>query len=382
MEETMKRYAFAAAAAVFVWATALAPGARAEETALKSLRAFYFGNSLTGCTNPQWHADLGASAGKQWTCEAMLGAGWPLWSHRRELNMDGFNISTGPRGDLTIDPEFVESASFKARQFYRGSPWDAIVMQPFSSSLERTVTEMWGTKFDRPTDVGDVAAASDLIALYLKTNPKGRACVYADWPPMPAGKIPPEDERPEWARVEGVRIAAAEFPRRDEFDYEQEWLGKKFSQDNPDRPWLDDGRCRDYHYQLFEALKAKFPELWQQGRLRMIPTGDVFMALDRKMQAGQVSGVATIKDYYTDVQHIRAGLPRYTAAASFFAVLFEEHPKALDWQIYNDESKYGEDPHHDKYPFVAITPERVQVVNDTIWEVVAGHPYTRIGRAD
>ena len=357
----------------------LAAGAYAQSSGagLEKLRAFYFGNSLTGCTNPQWHEELGESAGKKWVTDMMAGAGWPLWMHRRELRPGEADLSTGPRGDLTIDPEFMESASYKAKQFYRGAPWDAIVMQPFFFSLEHTVEKLWGTEFDEPTDVGSIAAASDIIQLYLKTNPQGRAYIYADWPPMEAGRIPPENERPEWAQKEGVRIAAAEFPKREEFDYEEEWLGKEYVGGNKERPWKHNWRCQDIHYKLFEALKDKFPELWAEGRLRMIPTGDIFMALERKMKAGEVPGIESIGEYYTDVQHIRAGLPRYTAAASFYAVMFEDHPKALDWRIYNDESRYGEDPHHDKYPFVEITPERARVVNDTVWEVINNQPYAR-----
>ncbi len=370
----VRRWSFVAFVICSLGAGALAQTSGAGP---EKLRTFYFGNSLTGCTNPQWHEELGQSAGKEWVTDIMAGAGWPLWMHRRELRPGEAGLSTGPRGDLALDPEFVEDASFKAKKFYRGCPWDAIVLQPFSSSLTRVVTKMWGTEFDKPTDVGDIAAASDIIELFLKTNAQGRVYIYTDWPPMEGGEIPPEDERPEWARKEGVRIARAEFPRRDAFDYEHEWLEKKFSQDHPDRPWLDNGRCQDYHYQLFEALKEKFPKLWAEGRLRMIPTGDIFMALERKMKAGEVPGIDSIGEYYTDVQHIRAGLPRYTAAASFYAVMFEEHPKALDWRIYNDESRYGEDPHHDKYPFVEITPERARIVNDTVWELVNKHPYAR-----
>ncbi|MFO7957267.1 MAG: hypothetical protein R6X33_09220 [Candidatus Brocadiia bacterium] len=375
----------AAFAAVLLACGALTLTAIASVDGPRSLRAFYFGNSLTGCTNPRWHDELGESAGKQWEAEAFLGAGWQLWQHRLQLGSPEDVFSTGPKGALTIDPEFLQSASYKARRFYEGGPWDAIVLQPFGQALERTVTQMWGKiDFEEPTDVGDISAASDIIELYLKTNPQGRVYIYADWPPMERGEVPPEDELPEWAlrmRERRGSIRRAEFPDRTAFDYEREWLGKKFSPDHPDRPWLDNSRCRDYHYRLFEALKDRFPGLWRQGRLRMIPTGDIFMALERKMRAGQVPGIETIEDFYTDVQHIRAGLPRYTAAAAFYAVMFAEHPGALDWQLYTDPAAYGEDPHHDEGELLEITPERARIVNDTIWKVVVGHPHTRLESA-
>lgn len=346
----------------------------------EALRTFYFGNSLTGCTNPQWHEELGRSVGAEWIAEAFLGAGWPLWKHRQELGTHEIAFSTDAMGDLTIAPEFVQAAPYKARKFYEGQ-WDAIVLQAFGPSLDWKVTQMWDgkVKFDQVTDVGDIQSATDIIALYLKIEPKGNVYIYAVWPPMEAGEVPPEDQLPDWAKGrDGPRTA--EFPNRAAFDYEREWLGKQYSPDNPDRPWLDNKRCQDYHNQLFEALRKNFPRLWQEGRLRMIPTGDIFCALDRKMRAGHVPGIRTIADFYTDVQHIRAGLPRYTAAAAFYACLFGEHPGKLDWRIYNDPGKYGDDPHHDKGILLEITPERARIVNDTIWEVVTNHPYTGLGQ--
>jgi hypothetical protein len=67
-------------------------------------------------------------------------------------------------------------------------------------------------------------------------------------------------------------------------------------------------RLRDYINRVFEGIQKTFPDLWSQGRLVRIPGGELFFELDKKMQAGEMPGIATIKDFYTDVQHIRAGL--------------------------------------------------------------------------
>lgn len=382
MERMAMTYAYALALALLGAAALCAQEAQAPAGRDK-VNSFYFGNSLTGCTNPQWHEDLGKSAGVEWKTDICAGAGWQLWQHREVLNPDGLKLSPGPRGDLTIDPEFLEDVDRKGKAFYEGD-WDAIVLQVFSGQLHRVVTEMWGRKFDKPTDVGAVAAAGDIIDIFLKLNPEGRVYVYQNWPPMSQGRVPPDDQLPEWARVMKERrgeIRRAEFPDREAFDYRTEWLVKKYSPDHPDKPWLDNGRCRDLHMQVFEGLKERFPKLWEEGRLRMIPVGDVFMALEEKMAAGKVPGITSVKDYYTDVQHTRAGLPRYTGAASFYALLFERHPGKLDWSLYNDREKYGEDPHHDKGELLEITEERAKIVNDTIWEVVTNHPYTKLGDA-
>ena len=90
--------------ACFLLALALPCAAAGEEGGVD---AFYFGNSLTGCTNPQWHADLGRSADKQWKATWWLGAGWQLWQHREQLEAGRNLFGAGAKGDLTIDPELI-----------------------------------------------------------------------------------------------------------------------------------------------------------------------------------------------------------------------------------------------------------------------------------
>lgn len=146
---------------------------------------------------------------------------------------------------------------------------------------------------------------------------------------------------------------------------------------------MDNLRCKDIGDQLFEGLKARFPDLWEEGRLQMIPVGDIWMALHRKMKVGAFPGYTDIEDFYTDIQHIRIGLARYSVAASFYAVMFRDNPANLDWTIYNDKeafvTKYdrelGYDLNHDKGELLEITPETARIVNQTIWEVVQAHPY-------
>jgi len=101
----------------------------------------------------------------------------------------------------------------------------------------------------------------------------------------------------------------------------------------------------------------------------------LFFELDKKMQSGEMPGIATIKDFYTDVQHIRAGLPAYSIAALFYAAIVEEKPDSLDFAIYNIPEKYGPDTHHDRGEVLPITPERAKVMHETIWEVLKSHAH-------
>jgi hypothetical protein len=351
----------------------------------KALRAYYFGNSLTGCSDPRWHPELAASAGRKLENWAFLGAGWQLWQHRYALRNAGVEMQRDSRGDLTIDPEDVKHPTGWNTKQFLSQRWDVIVLQPFSMSLTWPCTEMWGTKFGRETDVGDIQSADDLIDIYLSLNPEGRVLVYQNWPAMPAGEIPPADERPAWARQKGVRIARAEFPRRDQFDYEQAWAKTEYiPSPDPNRFWLkQNSRSRDYHRRLFDALKKRHAKLWRSGRLRVIPVGDIWLALHRKMKAGRFPGCEDIEDFYTDVQHIRAGLPRYSVAAAFHAALFEEHPGKLDWRLYSAqryEKLARPDRSHDRGEHFEITAERARIVNDTIWEVINRHPDAKPGR--
>ena len=142
--------------------------------------------------------------------------------------------------------------------------------------------------------------------------------------------------------------------------------------------------CRQHMWAVMDGLIETFPELWKEGRLGMVPVGDVFLELDKKMRTGDLPGLANIGEYSADGGHLRSGLPRYTLAATYYAVLFREHPGEVDWKIFQkrsnyDSGKFGFYVHQpDLAVHLDITPERVKVVNDTIWVVVSKHPYTGI----
>lgn len=360
----------------------LAAGAVLAAESPQKMRTYYFGNSLTGCTDPKDHGKIAEPAGKTWETWAFLGAGWQLWQHRHALQHAGVEMNRNSNGDLTIDPASIEhSTGWNTKQFLT-EKWDAIVLQPFSMGLVWKCNEMWGVKFDKETDVGDIECANDLISIYLSLNPEGHVFVYQNWPAMEGGTIPPPEERPAWARKEGVRIAKAEFPKRDEFDYEEAWLGGIYKPSpDPQKFWFqENARSKDYHDRLFTAIKEANPKLWKEGRLRVIPVGDIYLELHRRAKAGQFNGIKDIEEYYTDVQHTRGGLARYTGAAAFYAAIFNERPDKLDWTIYNDASRYGEDKSHDALPILEITPERARIVHEVIWDVIQSHPDAKPGK--
>jgi hypothetical protein len=145
---------------------------------------------------------------------------------------------------------------------------------------------------------------------------------------------------------------------------------------------------RKHMYSLMDALIAKHPEMWKQGRLGMVPVGDVFLEIDRRIKEGKVPGMVNVGDFSADGGHIRSGLPRYAVAATHYAVLFRDKPHHLDWRIFQDRSNYEKSKERFKeYVHIPdlgvhldITPERAAAVNDAIWSVVAGHPYTQVSK--
>jgi len=290
----------------------------------RRIAVFYFGNSLTGSAMPGFHEELSKSVGKEWICDVFAGAGWQSWQHRNELwramgrPVDPETQRASRRGELVLDEGLAESAPSRPKKFFAGK-WDAVVIQIFGSRLHHVTDRMWGSRFDGPVDVGDVASASDIIRIFLKKNPKGKVFIYTVWPSMQSGKVPPDDQLPPWALVmkkRSGRIRTAEFPDRDGFDYAVQW--EKPYKGDFDKPWIGNiCRTRDYTNKVFEGIKKGFPDLWKQERLVRIPGGELFFELDKRMRAGEMPGISTIKDFYTDVQHIRAGLAAYSIAALF-----------------------------------------------------------------
>jgi hypothetical protein len=359
-------------AGLFVSALAAQPVSTAPAPSTQEINAFYFGNSLTGSTMPKWHEELGKSAGKNWPTWAWLGAGWQLQMHREELTAGKDIFSTASKGDLTIEDEVVKNAPFNAKNFY-GKKWDVITLQLFGGHVSMETDSMYGKKLSYKKDVGDLGAATDIMKIYLSRNPAGKVFVYQVWPPMDPGKIPPADQLPEWAKGK-EKLRTAEFPNREAFDYPAKWLQKY---EPTDKPWIGNvNRTQDFSYQVFKGLEERFPELAKENRLRMIPAGDLFLEIDKLAKEGGILGVKDVRDFYTDVQHLRFGLPRYTVAALFYASLFGEKPDALDWKLFNDREKYGEDTYHDGGELLPITEENVKVIHDLIWKILQEHPYS------
>jgi hypothetical protein len=353
----------------------------------EELRVVYLGNSFLENSVPWFHPTLAKGAGKELKVQAFLGPGWQIWMHVDAMRRhpDG-----PPRKTLT------------------SGEWNAVLIQHFGShpGIKNNVRKsvFLNQEFDEPRDVSDLAAASEIIDLLLgsaKAPEQIRVFIYNSWPAMPGvaeleKRIREETERflleVGRSRQEILQALQERKPTPEEldplvrkFNYAEHWLAPY--EWNPQVPWESkNAHSRDYITRLMEELRAKYPALARTGHLRLIPNGEVFFALDQKARAGQLPGIDNIGRFYTDGGHVRCGLPRFTLAATCYAVMFGEHPGRLDYTIYNDKENYRNDklpqPGYVHWPdlgeLIPITPERAKVVTDTVWQVVCENPYTAV----
>lgn len=359
------------------------------------LRVFYFGNSFLENSIPWFHPTLAATAGEEMEMTSLIGPGWQIWMH--------VNAYFNERPQMGKEP--LESGE-----------WDAVLIHAFGRhpGLEPNVRESVfhnQKPFAEPFDVSDPASASTIIESLLEGRPDdGRVFIYSSWPGIPgasdvARRIREETEaslledglpREEvLKKVKERKLTLEEMkPLMDAFDYQSAWTAPYELRDPNEPLSIETAHIRDYYDGLMVRLKERHPELWEEGRLRLIPNGEVFFALDQKARAGEFPGIPTIGYYSRDGGHVRAGLPRYTLAANCFAVMFGRHPSELDASVYNDidnytneyigriKGKIGNGYIHgpDLGELLEITPERKKVVDDTIWEVVNQHPHTGFAR--
>jgi hypothetical protein len=371
---------------------AAVPGANAGET--QKLNAFFLGNSFCENSMPWFHPILARSAGCDLKVRTCFGAGWQIWMHVDQM---------------MTRPEFSKKPLLEG-------DWNAVVIQHFGAhpllqdNVRTSVFASQKEPWPEPRDVSDFAAASWIMDRFVKAHPEGRAFIYSSWPGIPAAadfrnRVAAETKKSLEAqglpREEVLKRVRERKPTLEEMiplmevsDYKAEWLAKY----EPNRQTPHESKhfhSRDYDWSLMELLKKKYPQLWSQRRLALIPNGDVFYALDQKMRAGKVPGITNIGFFSRDGGHVRAGLPRYTLAATCFAVMFRRSPEGLDYSVYNNLENYKNEnlndlkktPGHEGNAYshqpdlgvlLEITPERAKVVNETVWEVVKAHLYSNI----
>ncbi len=420
-----------------------------EGQSVNRIHSFYFGNSFTGNAMPGLHPLLGESAGKVWEVDALISAGIPSWVHMKKQMDRGreYNIfhQKGPDVDAIVilifggeglssevtekwqgkvkfdeptDIGDVASCAYLIREYLKLNPegrvciytaWPGIPgIREFARRVKQEQLESALAEGGSRREIMKTIKYRELT--HEELEPLRKSYDYAkQW--LSEDYMPGVDdaELGRWQKYLGYlernqRKNAAPFELSallefSEVDIEQfktdlNLIGYEKQEIVPDlvEQTLEKAisaarntHTRKHMYMLFEELKKRFPDLWEEKRLEMIPVGDVFLALDNKMREGLIPGIENIGQYSADGGHLRSGLPRYTLAATYFAVLFKDHPKHVDWGIFQkrenyDSKKFGFYVHQpDLAVHLDINDERAELVNDTIWEVLKEHPYCHVG---
>lgn len=372
-----------------VVATLAAPG-RANEQPIR-MRTFYFGNSLTAGTAPDFHGDLAKARGDTWENGFFGIAGGRLQQYVDLL------FPRYPEADLPAPKKGDRAAenALRARQAIESGTWDAVVIQPHQAHLTGVANYL-----KPPREAGDIAEGGKLVEWARKHQPKAQIYLYQTWAvPAPIGD---DQENPDFEK----------------FDYETSWLrpyANPAPDGDPNPKYVM--RTQDYHKRLLAALNKNHAAALRGQPIRVIPTGDVMLELDRRLKAGKFVNadgkpftltrrtvvVDNEKDknlvdirteripfddigvFYQDFQHQNPGLPRYFDAAVFYATLFGRMPVGLDYAKYNVFPKKGDDGKtdltssynwkaNDNRHFIEITPELADALGALIWDVVGRHP--------
>ena len=208
--------------------------------------------------------------------------------------------------------------------------WDVITLQPFDRQL------------DSKDGFGDLAHAKKFIDLALPKSPHVQVYVYERWP----RRKEKEKKNP----------AAGYQP----LDYEKLWLRKYTGK------WDGSYETRDYFEKLTRALREALPEL--DKPVLLVPVGDVLLELDKRMRKGKVPGLTGVEELYADGIHFN-NVGAFVVGTTFYATMFQKDPRGLDARAYG-KGKGATDRD--------IDPEVAKAIQETVWEVVSGHPLSGV----
>jgi hypothetical protein len=344
----------------------------------KNLKVYHMGNSLTRCIPLERLQKLFESAGGKYEYGMQLGGG-----HRLEQHLSMRNHGNAPgEGEYNLIRPYG-----KWDHALQNYTFDALILQPFMGELEKEVEILnhwpWFS-------AGDLQAASAFITYArAQTKPgKGRW----DW------------EHPNTENVATDRFYIyASWPGAGNV-LAQEGGPKTFA-----RYWASayEGgvrHCRDFFTNLVVGLNERHPDL--PVPVRMIPVGDALAELDKRIRAGNLPGIegfyarkqayfmksrrnnkkpspfdpdefvpsAGVLNFYADGVHMNdqphnggdsGTIGSYVSAITHHATLSGNSPVGLTVEPYEQ---------FDAEADAAL----IKALQETVWNVVAGHPHTGV----
>lgn len=320
-------------------------------------RTFFLGNSLTDHFtadsrkyNPNGPAieRICRQAGlPEWPYGGKNIAGAPLWWHWYHPDQGGRGLAAPWRGQDSPTEALAQMQ------------WDQLTLQPhgytrLQDSRDQEDRLEDGAVIPAGAPRGDVAMCVGFIGKALE-NPANRdlqAYVYSTWVKFP-------DE------VRDKLKAGTLEP--DEGTYRELWLARN------DPPQM-------YTRQYFETLQDRLnAERSAGGRLEelrkpvlMIPAGDVLLALDEKLRSGELADPDPSTEW-TDIRdafqpglgiHVNP-IGQVIVSYIFYSTLLARSPDDIDMRSLL---------HEPTETHLSLSDEQLDVIRDTVWEVVRNHP--------
>lgn len=204
--------------------------------------------------------------------------------------------------------------------------WDVLTLQPFDRQLYQADGK------------GDVQVAKQFIDLAMAKSPNLQAYIYQRWPRRTL-------------LADGTYAA---------YDYEKLWLRTYTGK------WDRTYETRDFFNRVVTELRKAYPDA--KKPVLMVPVGDVMFELNRRIVAGQVPGIASTDELFWDGIHLTnwGGL---VLGTTFYATMYKRDPRGLTFQKYD----VLDDPWDRK-----IDPGFAAAVQQVVWDVVKGHPFSGV----
>jgi len=334
--------------------------------AAETQTTYFIGNSLTMSMTPDRVHALFAQRGVDLQFGSQLSGGKSLIRHKNyhaEPDAKWTSWETNVKAGDTFEPSTNHWADRKFRfglydQALTGHKWDRLVMQVYGSNLH--------------DDLEAIGAFIDLARQHEATD---TFYIYSTWPRRPAKR----DENNKPLRNQ-----------RDNIDYAAAWTAD-YTAGPDDTDWKagNNYASRDYINTLFEHLNKQHADLPKP--IRLVPTGEVLFAIDRKIKADQLPGLKALAkrkpemvpgldddtDFshgvnvlYADAIHLNPiphkgdTLGIFISGTTMYAVLSGQSPVGLSGK------PYGLDDEQDA--------ELIRAVQQTIWDVVTADPRTGV----
>jgi len=328
----------------------------------KQMSVYHIGNSLTRSITMDRLHFLMEARGVDYQFGSQLSGGASLerhWDYKNKIRKTN-NWETNQKSGDIWEPGPADGTSPPKRfgcydQALSGEyHWDALVLQPHGSHIKLTLP-----------------AARNFLNYVIEQETVDQIYIYSTWPHRP-------------------RIKGADPKQFEDTDYQKLWTrAYTHTEAEEGKPhWKDSSNeSGAYFRMLIETLRREFPQL--KKPILMIPVGDMFYELDKRVRAGEIPGLAEIYErspsllpgydpakgitagvnmFYVDgihpnpITHKTGNVGNFAVGCTFTAVYTRQTPVGIPGSIYGLDDK--------------LDASLIKAIQETVWDVVSNHPYT------